>query len=341
MINKAILFLYHIAGTMLLYGVLLWTLWFCGKLLFFVGNNSWIVPTVITKEDPAVLDAAQKIITSSQAMDALKLDAQKNQEAIGEMDAHRRQLSLLYPKLVRAIRTESAANSDNGRRLSSLDSRAVAKNQQFSEAVEKANDVSKEIDQDLSVGLITKTDAAVKKEQIAQQSASVLDNQINETLLHDQILQKTTTGTQTLDVLDKQAELRSQLATLDLSIAAAEREVQADHAQLNQLKDAMALVNDTPYSAVLNGGQTFAFVPYADGTVDAGTPIFSCALEFLACRQVGEVTRVFSDEQREQNPVAIPMLSATIRGVIAQIHLQDASAVKAQALFLRRSPLYW
>lgn len=340
MINRAALFLYHISGTVLLYGVLLWTLWFCGKLLFFVTNTSWIVPTVITKEDPAVLDAAQKIITTSQAMDALKLDGQKNQEAINEMQAHRQQLSLLYPKLVAAIRKESAANSDNGRRLFTLDARAVAKNDQFAQAVENANEVSREIDQDLSVGLITKADAAVKKEQIAEQSAAALDDQISETLLRDQILQKTTTGTQTLDILDKQAELRSQLATLDLSVAAAERQIHSDSAQLDQLKEAMRLVNNTPYNAVLNGSQTFAFVPYSDGAIEPETAIFGCSLEFLFCHQVGKVVRVFSDEQHEQNPVAIPMLSATIRGVVAEIHLQDTTAVKAQALFLRRAPLF-
>src|ERR1700733_4837086 len=194
------------------------------------------------------------------------------------MEAHRRQLSLLYPQLVVAIRTESASNSQNGQRLSTLDSRAIAINEQFSQAVEKANDVAKEVDQDLSVGLITKTDAAVKKEQIAEQSATVLDDQINETLMRDQILQKTTTGTQTLDVLGKQAELRSQIATLDISVAAARRQLSADNSQIDQLNEAMRLVNNTPYAAVLNGGQTFAFVPYTDGNVEPGTPIFGCSM---------------------------------------------------------------
>jgi hypothetical protein len=340
-INKAVLFLYHISGTLLLYGVLLWTLWFCGKLLFFVGNNSWLVPTVMTKEDPGVLDVAQKVITTTQALEALNLDIQKNKEAIGEMEAHRKQLALLYPKLVTAINKETSANSNNGRRLSTLDERAITKDEQFAQAVEKAGEVSKEIDQDLSVGLITKSDAAIKKEQIAEQSTSALDEQISEILLRDQILQKTTTGTQALDVLDKRAELGSQIATLDLSVAAAQRQWKADSAQIDQLNDALRLVNNTPYAAVLNGGQTFAFVPYSDGNVEPGTPIFECSLEFIFCHETGEITKVFSDEQREQNPVSIPLLSATIRGVIAQIHLNDPKAVKSQALFLRRPPLFF
>jgi hypothetical protein len=340
-INKIALFLYHMSGTLLLYGVLLWTLWFCGKLLFYVSNTSWIVPTVITKEDPAVLDVAQKLITTRQALDALKLDVEKNKEAIGEMKAHRQQLSLLYPKLVTAIRTETSANSNNGRRLSTLDARAIAKDEKLSQAVEEANGVSRQIDEDLSVGLITKSDAVVKKEQIAQESASALDNQINEVLLKDQILQKTTTGTQALDVLDKRAELHSQIATLDISIDAAQRQLDADCSQIDQLEQALRLVNNTPYAAVLNGGQAFAFVPYANGTVDPGTPILVCSLDFIFCRQVGRITRVFSDEEREQNPVSIPMLSATIRGVVAEIHLDDPSAVKSQTLFLHHAPLFF
>ena len=341
MINKIVLFLYHIGGTLLLYGVLFWTLWFCGKLLFYVGNSSWIVPTVITKEDPGVLDVAQKLITTQQALDTLKLEVVKDKESIGEMKAHRHQLSLLYPKLVKAIGTETSANTHNGSQLSALDARAVEKDELFSQAVEKANGVAKQIDADLEVGLITKADAAVKKEQIAEQSATALADEINEILLRDQIIQKTTTGTQTIDVLDKRTELESQIATLDLSIAVAERELDAFCSQMDQLNEALGLVNDTPYAAVLNGGQSFAFVPNVDGHIAPGAPIFGCSMDFIFCHQVGEVTKVFTDEEREQNPVSIPLLSATIRGVIAQIKLQDGSAVKSQTLFLHRAPLFF
>jgi hypothetical protein len=340
-INKAVLFLYHVSGTMLLYGVLLWTLWFCGKLLFYVCNNSWIVPTAITKENPAVLDAAQKIITTSQALDALHLEAEKDNEEIKEMRSHRRQLSRLYPQLVVAIETETSSNFGNGRRLSNLDASATVKNEKWSEAVEDANAVVQQIDQDLSLGLITKADAAFRKEQIAQESAAALDSQINEVLLKDQILQKTTTGTQTLDILDKRTELNSQIATLDISIVTTERELATDHAQIDQLNEAMRLVENTPYAAVLNGNQTFAFMPYAAGTVQPGSHVFSCFLDFIFCRRVGEITRIFSDEEHEQNPVSIPLLSATIRGVIVELQLLDTAAVKSQTLFLRHAPLFF
>jgi hypothetical protein len=341
MMNKLILFIYHISGTILLYGVLVWTLWFCGKLLFYVCNDSWIVPTVITQEDPGVLDLAQKVVTTRQALDALRLDALKNKEAMDEMRAHRLQLSRLYPKLVAAIGTEAFANSDNGNRLSALDARAIAKNEKLAQAIEEANGVATQIDEDLSVGLITKSDAAVKREQIAQGSTSALESEINEVLLQDQILQKTTTGTQTLDVLDKRAELRSQIDTLDISIAAADRQLKADNFQIGQLKEALTLLDNTPYAAVLNGARNFAFVPYVDGTIEPGTPIFACYAEFVICRRVGEIARVYSDEEREQNPISIPLLSTTIRGVIARMNLRDPSAAKSQTLFLHRAPFFF
>jgi len=166
-----------------------------------------------------------------------------------------------------------------------------------------------------------------------------LDNEINEVLLQDQILQKATKGTQTLDILDKRAELRSQIVTLDISIAAAERQLNTDNLQIEQLEGATRLLENTPYAAVLIGGQTFAFVPYVDGNIEPGTAIFGCYLEFIVCHKVGKITRVFSDEEREQNPVSIPLLSATIRGVVAQINLRDLSAAKSQTLFVRHAPL--
>jgi hypothetical protein len=340
-VNKLVLFLYQISGTILLYGALLWTVWFCGKLLFYVCSTSWIVPTVITKEDPGVLDLAQKVVTTKQALDMLSLDLLKNKQALTEMQSHRRRLSQIYPQLVTAIETETVANSDNGRRLAALDAGAVSKNETFARAAEEANVVAGQMDEDLSVGLITKADAAVKREQVAQESASAQGNEINEVLLQDQILQKTTAGTQTLDALDKQAELRSQIATLDISIAAAERQLNSDTLQIDQLKEAMRLLDNTPYAAVLNGDESFAFVPYVDGKIEAGTPILACYAEFILCRRVGEVSRVFRDEEHEQNPLSIPLLSSTIRGVIAQIKLQESDAVKSQTLFVRRAPLFF
>jgi len=51
--------------------------------------------------------------------------------------------------------------------------------------------------------------------------SSYTDSKIGAVLLTDNILEKTTTDTKTLDVLDKQAELISEIAQLDIAIAVA------------------------------------------------------------------------------------------------------------------------
>jgi len=52
--------------------------------------------------------------------------------------------------------------------------------------------------------VITKSDAATQRVALNQAQSSFTDSRINELLLPDNVLEKTTTGTKSLDILDKQ-----------------------------------------------------------------------------------------------------------------------------------------
>ena len=82
--------------------------------------------------------------------------------------------------------------------------------------VAQVKEVEATIDKDLAAGLITKGDAATQRAALNPAQTSYTDSKIGEVLLTDSILEKTTTDTKSLDTLDKQAELTSEIAQLDI-----------------------------------------------------------------------------------------------------------------------------
>src|SRR5208337_3709896 len=82
----------------------------------------------------------------------------------------------------------------------------------------------------------------------------------------------------------------------------------------------------------------FAFVPYDnEGGVTVGVPVFDCYLSFVACRQVGVVKQIFSDEQHAVNPFS----KNDIRGFLIQLELTRQQSAKSKTLFVGNKPLFF
>ena len=96
----------------------------------------------------------------------------------------------------------------------------------------QVKEVEAAIDKDLAAGLITKGDAATQRAALNQVQSSYTDSKIGEILLTDNILEKTTTDTKSLDVLDKQAELISEIAQLDIAISVAQKQIYEETKQI-------------------------------------------------------------------------------------------------------------
>lgn len=334
--NKAALFLYRLVATISLYGVLVGVVAFSAVYFFYAVNSDWIVPIVISKEDPSVLEAEAKLVTTQQEIETLQLDIQKSHEGIAEMQLHEAALSKLYPQLTKATETESKASRKNGESLEALDERAKDVNSKAESALLQTRSVEHEIDSDLQAGLITKGEAVLQQSALAVQESSAVNDEMNETLLRDTILQKTTVGTELLGTLDKGVDLKSQIANLQLSVSAAQREIAAEQGQIRQLQDALQLLKDTPAFSVLMGARYFAFVPFENRNAAVGTDVYDCALSFINCRRVGTVDKVFSDEQRAENPI----FKTQVRGFLVRLAQSDGEAAKSKTLFVRR-PLWF
>ena len=225
MLYKSVVTVYRIFAIITLYAVLGGVLAYGFVMGFYAVNSSWDAPVILSPADDKSLDFTEKLVTSKQTLEEVSVDKKKLEEGIEEMQRHRAALMALEPELRAAIVREKKHNQVTGPQLMELDKQKQADNLKTQKILAQVQQVEATIDKDLAAGLITKGDAATQRAALNQAENSYTDSKIGEILLTDSVLEKTTTDTKTLNVLDKQAELISEIAQLDIAISVAQKQI--------------------------------------------------------------------------------------------------------------------
>ena len=237
-----------------------------------------------------------------------------------------------------AIARERSHDQLTGPQLAALDRQKQADNRKTQELLTQIQQVEAQIKSDLAAGLITKGDAATQLAGLNQAEGAYTDSRIADVMLSDSILDKTTIGTKSLDVVEKQAELRSDIAQLDVTLSVAEKQLAEDNRQADRLHDAIDIAKQSPYYLNASGDKRlyFAFVPY-DNQANAtmGAPIYDCYLNMVLCRKVGTVKQVFLGEQ----VISHPIFKTQVRGLTILMNLSHPESAKSQTVFLGRKPI--
>ncbi len=335
---KLVLTLYRVFAIVILYAVLAGILAYAFIMGFYAVNTTWAAPIILSAVDEKSLDFRDKLVTSQQTIEDLKVDSAKLQSGIDEMTKHRAALLALEAPLQSAIAREQQHNQATGPELAALDKQKQADNAKTQAVMAQLAQVQADIQKDLAAGLITKGDAATQLAALNTAQGAATDSKIAEVLLTDSVLDKTTSGTNSLDVLEKQAELRSEAAQLDVAINVSQKQMQEEARQIDRLHQAITTAKQSPYYLNATGGQRlfFAFVPYDNqATAVAGAPIYDCYLNMIGCRKVGTVTQIFPGEEDAIHPI----FKTAIRGFLIQMTLDSAEAAKSKTVFLGRKPL--
>ena len=329
---------YRIFAIVVLYLVLAGILTYAFVMGFYAVNSSWAAPVILSAADEKSLDFRAQLVTSQQTIEDLKVDSKKLESGIAEMTKHRTALLALEPELRAAIAREEKHNRATGGELATLDQQKQADNLKTQKVLAQLKEVESNINKDLASGLITQGDAATQLAAINQTQGALTDSKIAEVLLTDSVLTKTTNATTTLDVLEKQAELRSEAAQLDIAINVAEKQLQEESRQIDRLRQAITTAKQSPYYLNASGGQTlyFSFVPYDNqASAAAGQPVYDCYLNMIACRKVGSVKQIFTGEETAIHPI----FKTNIRGFLIQMNLEHPNSAKSKTVFLGRKPL--
>jgi hypothetical protein len=340
LLYKSVVTVYRIFAIITLYTVLVGVLAYGFVMGFYALNASWAAPVILSPTDDKGLDFTEKLVTSKQSLEELNVDKKRLEGGVEEMNKHRAALLALQPQLQAAIVREKKHNQTTGPQLLALDQQKQADNFKTQAVLTQVKEVEATIDKDLAAGLITKGDAATQRAALNQAQSSYTDSKISEVLLTDSVLEKTTTDTKTLDVLDKQAELISEIAQLDIAIGVAQKQIHEETQQIDRLRQALATAKQTPYYLSVSGGNTvyFAFVPYDNQrNIAPGASIYDCFLNMIACRKVGTVRQVFSGEEHATHPI----FRTDIRGFLIQMQLDHPESAKSKTVFLNRKPLFF
>jgi len=335
---KFVIGVYRVFAIAVLYTVLGGILTYAFVMGFYAINTNWAAPLILSSVDEKSLDFRDKLVTSQQTIEGLKVDSQKLESGIAEMKKHRAALLALSPQLSDAIAREQAHNRKIGPQLATLDNEKQTDNVKTKDLLAQLNEIEANINKDLAAGLVTKADAAAQLSALNQTRTAYTDSRIAEVLLTDSILQKTTTGTDSLDVLVKQAELRSEAAQLDIAINVADKQLHEESQQIERLREAIRTAKQSPYYLNAAGGQTlyFAFVPYDNrGNAAVGRPIYDCYLNMIVCRKVGVVTQIFPAEETAIHPI----FKTNLRGFLMQMNLAHPQSAESKTVFLGRKPL--
>ena len=335
---KSVLTTYRIFAIVVLYAVLLGVLSYAFVMGFYALNKSWAAPVILSASDEKSLNFMQKLVVSRQTIEDLKVDILRQETTLAEMAKHRASLLALDPELQAAIVRERAHDSQTGPELAELDKRKQADNQKTQEMIPQIRQLEVQIKSDLANGLITKGDAATQLASLNQAEDAYTDSRIADVMLTDSVLDKTLVGTKSLDAMEKQAELRSNIAQLDVTLSVAEKQLQEDNQQVERLRDAITIAKQSPYYLNASGDKRlyFAFVPYdnqANATV--GAPIYDCYLNMVLCRKVGSVKQLFLGEQ----VISHPIFKTQVRGLTILMDLSHPESAKSQTVFIGRKPL--
>jgi len=340
MVYKSVVTVYRIFAIVTLYAVLAGVLAYGFVMGFYALNTSWAAPVILSPADDKSLDFTEKLVTSRQTLEDLNVDLKKLNDGVAEMNKHRAALEALEPELQSAIAREKQHNLATGPQLMELNKQKQADNLKTQAVMAQVKEVEAAIDKDLAAGLITKGDAATQRAALNQVQSSYTDSKIGAVLLTDNILEKTTTDTKTLDVLDKQAELISEIAQLDIAIGVAQKQISEETKQVDRLREAINTAKQTPYYLSVSGATAvnFAFVPYDNQASAApGSAVYDCYLNMVLCRKVGTVKQIFAGEEHAIHPI----FRTDIRGFMIQMQLDHPESAKSKTVFLNHKPLFF
>jgi hypothetical protein len=338
LLYKSVVTIYRVFAIATLYVVLLGVLAYGFVMGFYALNTSWAAPVILSPSDDKSLDFTEKLVTSRQTLEDLKVDTQRLDDGVKEMNKHKAALLALEPELQTAITREAEHNKRTGPQLLDLEKQKQADNQKTQAVMAQVKEVEAAIDKDLAAGLITKGDAATQRAALNQAENSYTDSKISQVLLTDEVLQKNTTDTKSLDVLDKQAELISEIAQLDIAISVAQKQIHEETQQVDRLRQALDTAKQTPYYLSVSGDSSvyFAFVPYDNQRhVAIGTGVYDCYLNMMLCHKVGTVKQIFIGEEHATHPI----FKTDIRGFLIQLQLDHPESAKSKTVFLSSKPL--
>lgn len=332
---KGFLFTYRWMAVFILWGGSVSIIGFFLFMGVYLTNHSWIAPTIISPTNDKILDLTAKLVTSEQTLATLTSDRDHQTLSIASLQKSISDLYKMDDKFRTVINAQGKSDTEDVPQLNALNADKAKDNERTHSLLIQLDEAEKQVDADLQAGLVTRMDAINTKSSINQIRSAFTDSRVTEVLLQDSAKQKSSSLT-LVNALAQEAELRTGIMQFEILVKTGEAQIASDNAQIAELNQALAVAKTSPYFMATKGKVQFAFVPYdSQDSAKIGAPVYDCYLNFIACRQVGTVSQIFSDEEM----VTHPIFHTEVRGFLVQLNLTRQASAKSQTLFIGSKPL--
>jgi hypothetical protein len=354
-LNRVLVSAYKVIGFGLLTLILLGIVSYVGTHGFYLVHHSWLVPTVISPNDPVVLDLRARIAHEDWMRHKILSERATIEVQLGKARRVAELERTFEVDFRRAMRKEAGQRKKALTQLSRLRSRQKRLDAELRGAVKRLLEPArKKLERDYASKLIDQEQMLRERYLLLQMAQSQLTSSQSELEL-DERTRRLELEISAFDgasrPYDSQAEpITYQELTLHREgevsqneALGARDEVEALERSLTEIDQAvtrydelLASLEDSPMLRATQAGLALAFVPYDNQErVAQGAPVYACRLGVLFCRRVGRVEVYWDGEVKQPHPV----YGRELRGQLAELVLEDPKFAKYDVLHVNRAPL--
>jgi len=357
--NAIIVAVYKTVGFAILIVILVGLLSYLGVQGFFLVNDSWVSPTIISPTDEKVLGLNTRLAELTAERERLQAERREMEARLADAERKAEAHARFQQRFVAALRGDRAARAAELRRLLALRGEHRRADEEIAESNRAYSGLSRTRAEALQgVGLIDREGYLTTNYQLAQIANSNLSLAERGIDLHTRIaaLRREVrsldaaallaSGGKPPEPLELSATvllLHRQFDASRLEGTGAEQMREVLRANLVALDGALdtydrllAAIRNSPYMKAIDSNVTVAFVPYDNmARVRPGEPLYGCSIGFVWCREVGVVNTVYDGEVSMRHPVR----QMNLRGSMVEIDLHDPRWARAELLHLGGAPL--
>ncbi|RKH35969.1 hypothetical protein [Corallococcus sicarius] len=349
---------YKLMGSVLLALILLGLASFLSVQGFFLSSRGWVTPTILSPTDPNVLQLNAQAAQQEAERDALVTKRREVADRLQEAERILTTERSFQQRFIVALQGEKRSRDRLARRLAALRQEYLRAGAEITESNRAYSGLARTRTSALyGAKLLEREDMLTLNHhlaQMAQSNLSLAQETVDLDVRLDTLRRERDGLTAAQDGLGQERAAPEGLTTdtlllereytqsvLEQARAEALREsLEADARALDdsiqRFNQLLRVVHGSPYLKAVEQNLTVAFVPYENlANAQAGTPLYSCALKVLWCREVGVVGPVLEGEISQQHPIR----QYHLRGVMVELQLRDAPSAQEQLLHLGRPPL--
>ena len=330
---KVVVSTYRMLGISILTLIVAVLVGYIGTTVFYFFSKSWVTPTVISANDPKVVQARNELSAAQNARDKLQTDLHDTERAI----ASEQQFQLEFTK---AVEDDLAGRKEALDRVRSLAGSAAATRAHVSGTTSAyATAFAAKQKQDFEAGMIDRNTMMSGTYQVAQMSAGTLalaEKQVElegaakdlarQTRALDALAQQQAGTPMSYEVL----KIKRDYDASKLALAKALETRDALTAAIKRQDDMIAGLKSSAFLRAVDDKTVVALVPYGNmDNAKPGSTLYACKVSMVWCHEVGTVIEVLPGEVSIKHPHN----DSVLRGQMIEMQLTDASAAQNEVLF--------